>query len=176
MSRGTATELRKRDPGHPVFGDNLAKTTVVQFLYQLRVHGIDLLSSTSDRIKVCGFSPSQKTRAKKAWSYAKEQAKKHDDDSYKLVFVNRAMQCPSDEENVQNDYNNWQRQILYACDSIAKHTSAELNQWLLAHQHSLIVKKGLGKVSASLEIKDKHDNAVKQEKINAMIKARQSKP
>jgi hypothetical protein len=80
-------------------------------LFEFRTHGID--PSSPPKYHVKNLSSTDKTRYKKIWNYAKENATRDGDagGARTLVFVNKGMKFTSEEEGEQKAYLEWKTQI-----------------------------------------------------------------
>jgi hypothetical protein len=101
-----AAVFKRKDPGPPDVG-KLCDTTVVKLLVEFRTHGIDPSSTAKTRLQ--SMSPSEKTRCKKIWTYAKEHATPGD---HRKLFVHRSMKFSSEREDEQTAYKVWKEQII----------------------------------------------------------------
>jgi hypothetical protein len=137
-----AAVFKRPDPGPPNIG-KLGVTTVVKLLYEFRTHGID---PSSPRFKVKGMDSTSKTRCKKVWTYAKDQATLGSNRS--LVFANKSMKYSSQDADEQRAYVEWKQEILAACQSVVTDMIPSLKEWLSKNGLNAMKESSSSKVKA----------------------------
>jgi hypothetical protein len=115
--------LLGRDPGPPHFPLGIQRTTVIQFFYQLRTHGIQLTESKT-RIAPA-VTPQQKARARKVWMFAKDAVS---ESNLKALFVDRRM-----VHSGQVGYQQWCNNIKEICTSVVESMIPKLQNLAVAH-------------------------------------------
>jgi hypothetical protein len=138
---GQTVTLLARDPGPPVIGKP-AETTVVKLLFEFRTHGIDPLSTVKFTVK--SMNSSDKTRCKKIWSYAKDNATMGE--ARTLVFVTRQMKFSSEIQEEQTAYVDWKNDILEACNSVVNDMIPSLQKWSLDNNETGIKDPSVSKL------------------------------